>query len=216
PSPTVTTSPLSLCTVPVTRSPTRSLYSSNWASRSASRIRCRITCFAVCAAMRPNPAGVSSTIRVSPSCTSGSYSRATSSTTSVWGLWTSSTTSFSTQTVGSPVFSSTCASTCCAELTPSFRRYAETSAAFSASMITSLGSLRVSAISLNARTNSVFAIAKRLSTTVRWMRPLGFASPLLSHYAVQQRNVGSAHVSKEDHYSSPDAHYYSMRTGQWQ
>ena len=40
-------------TMPVTTSPTRSMYSSYIISRSASRIRCRMTCLAVCAAMRP-------------------------------------------------------------------------------------------------------------------------------------------------------------------
>ena len=47
-------------TMPVTTSPTRSMYSSYIISRSASRIRCRITCFAVCAAMRPKLSGVTS------------------------------------------------------------------------------------------------------------------------------------------------------------
>ena len=47
-------------TMPVTTSPTRSMYSSYIISRSASRIRCRMTCFAVCAAMRPKLSGVTS------------------------------------------------------------------------------------------------------------------------------------------------------------
>src|SRR6476659_8372855 len=46
--------------MPVTTSPTRSMYSSYIISRSASRIRWRITCFAVCAAMRPKFSGVTS------------------------------------------------------------------------------------------------------------------------------------------------------------
>ena len=47
-------------TMPVTTSPTRSMYSSYIISRSASRMRCRITCFAVWAAMRPKFSGVTS------------------------------------------------------------------------------------------------------------------------------------------------------------
>src|SRR5436190_3668617 len=51
------------CTMPVTTSPTRSMYSSYIIRRSSSRIRCRMTCFAVCAAMRPKPSGVTSSRR---------------------------------------------------------------------------------------------------------------------------------------------------------
>ena len=58
-------------TMPVTTSPTRSMYSSYIISRSASRMRCRITCFAVCAAMRPKFSGVTSSRRIRSSGTCG-------------------------------------------------------------------------------------------------------------------------------------------------
>ena len=50
--------------IPVTSSPTRSLYSSNIMPRSASRIRWRITCLAVWAAIRPKSSGVTSRVLI--------------------------------------------------------------------------------------------------------------------------------------------------------
>ncbi len=75
------------CTVPLTISPSFSLYSLYIASRSLSRTRWMITCFAVCAATRPKSvyAGSSSSI-VSPTAISGSRFSASSSVMSRCGL----------------------------------------------------------------------------------------------------------------------------------
>src|SRR4051794_10573389 len=53
-------------TMPLTISPTRSLYSSYCFLRSTSRTRCTITCLAVCAAMRPKSIGGSGSTMNSP------------------------------------------------------------------------------------------------------------------------------------------------------
>ena len=71
-------------TMPVTTSPTRSMYSSYIISRSASRIRCRITCLAVCAAMRPKLSGVTSSRFISSSGTCDQSTSRSSSLRSVW------------------------------------------------------------------------------------------------------------------------------------
>ena len=71
-------------TMPVTTSPTRSMYSSYIISRSASRIRCRITCFAVCAAMRPKLSGVTSSRLIRSSGTCDQSTSRSSSESSVW------------------------------------------------------------------------------------------------------------------------------------
>ncbi len=71
-------------TMPVTTSPTRSMYSSYIISRSASRIRCRITCFAVCAAIRPKLSGVTSSRFISLSGTWVQSISSSSSESSVW------------------------------------------------------------------------------------------------------------------------------------
>ena len=71
-------------TMPVTTSPTRSMYSSYIISRSASRIRCRITCLAVWAAMRPKFCGVTSWRSITSSETSVRSISRSSSESSVW------------------------------------------------------------------------------------------------------------------------------------
>src|SRR5207248_849461 len=70
--------------MPVTTSPTRSMYSSYIISRSASRIRCRMTCFAVCAAMRPKLSGVTSSRFIWSAGTSDQSISSSSSVSSVW------------------------------------------------------------------------------------------------------------------------------------
>src|SRR6202451_1847400 len=109
---------------PATMSPSRPAYSRRVSSSSTSRRRCRMTCRAVVAAIRPNPAGVSS------------YSRTTAPSGPVWMA----------QTVTWPLFRST--STRAATDAPSDLWYATSSAssmalmAWSSEMSFSLSRLR--------------------------------------------------------------------------
>ncbi len=92
--------------MPLTISPTRSLYSSYWRSRSASRTFWTMTCLAVWAAMRPKSIGGSGSVMKSPTCASGFFSRA--SFRPIWVKW------FSISA------SSTTSSTRCMAISPDF------------------------------------------------------------------------------------------------
>jgi len=79
-------------TVPLTISPTRSLYSSNCFSRSASRTFWKMTCLAACVAMRPKSIGGSGSRITSPTSAAGLWFSASSSVISVASFSTLSTT----------------------------------------------------------------------------------------------------------------------------
>jgi len=96
-------------TMPLTISPTRSLYSSYWRSRSASRPFCTITCFAFCAATRPKSSGGRGSAMKSPTWAAGLRRRASSSEIWVASMVTASTTSSSRASLISPVLGSTSA-----------------------------------------------------------------------------------------------------------
>ncbi len=90
-------------TVPLTISPTRSLYSLWWRSRSASRTFCTITCLAFCAATRPKSKGGRVSTISSPISASRLRRLASASVTCVASFSTCSTTVRTRVSLVSPV-----------------------------------------------------------------------------------------------------------------